>query len=525
MARAEIARVAVVQVRHPLCASLEWPRIEEPAELQPDQIGIASLALNDKEHSRDLDALRGEVRQANENFVVTRLPGLLQRLDSMAADVVVFPEYSIPAKALSVIEKHAGSCSVIAGTHTVTPDAAKILKQLGIEVEREDIGIAICPIRKSNGEWARVDKLAGSHMERGLRRGRVWDIVSLQNRKNEEFSVAVLVCYDFINQHSESSREVVSDDVWSRVNLGIVCAHTTVTTDFDHEAEKLQTRRYIPIGFTNGAAYGGTRIYANFEATGEFHEHNATVAVPRGDEAVLLADVVLEARSPKSAGRGQRVPAPPTSELVSVLPILPEDAHKEFLVDAEALHELRERDDEMRSGACKLAAKFLSGSKSTRAQLPVLLRLKLTRLPSASKNKNAEDLIWLVATVATPDKPQLIELQLDLVSRARRFAIGVLDSGRFDDYEHEQLTRIEKHYLSVVDRLASDPSLVDSDARKTSVTSDLQAAPVQPLETDTDASAEEWASYFILRMRSARVDRHSLEAAAHHLDSRDGGQL
>ncbi|MBT9140770.1 MAG: hypothetical protein DDT30_01349 [Dehalococcoidia bacterium] len=127
-----ILRAAVVQLDYQPAASLAYPYLEEPALLNEGEQGIATLPP-DLPNAETLQAFRSEVREAYHKAVLHRATSVLKKLNAIGVDIVVFPEYSIPASCLEEIGHAAGSAIVVAASHTVTSDTLGLCNDLFIQ--------------------------------------------------------------------------------------------------------------------------------------------------------------------------------------------------------------------------------------------------------------------------------------------------------------------------------------------------------------------------------------------------------
>jgi hypothetical protein len=102
-------RVAVIQIDYQPAAVLSYPMIEEPALLAEGEPGITTLQLSTAALQDRLRNLRQKVAGEHEQFVNTRLPAVLSRLDALAVDIAGFPECSIPDICLQAVANTAST--------------------------------------------------------------------------------------------------------------------------------------------------------------------------------------------------------------------------------------------------------------------------------------------------------------------------------------------------------------------------------------------------------------------------------
>jgi len=314
-------RIAVVQFDYQPSALITYPFIEEPVLLGEGEQGITSLHLSVPGVEVRIADLRHEVAEGYEDFIRQRVCRILDHLNSMSVDVVVFPEYSIPASCLAAINGSAGAYTVVAASHTVTPATVVTCRALGIQIEQGDVGKSICPIRTKDGFWLRVDKLTRSRFEGTLKLGTVWKPISVQNRDGREWLFAVFLCVDFLNENDENFQRNVPRDLWSKVHFGVVPSYSPTLKDFEQQARSVAERAGRPIAYTNVAIMGGSQVYCHFSEPGALIERHGTKPLARGDEAVVIVDLPL-GHYAQFDHKPTPLPVPPTSQLVSLLPIL-----------------------------------------------------------------------------------------------------------------------------------------------------------------------------------------------------------
>ena len=120
------------------------------------------------------------------------------------ADIVVFPEFSIPFDYLEEIQKFADEnrVLVVAGSHYVTEENLEEYGKLFIrEFEEEDLRKNISPVVIPSSKIVHNEKFLGAREERstffeeGMEAGKVNHIFKLR----EDLRVGVMICYEFLN--------------------------------------------------------------------------------------------------------------------------------------------------------------------------------------------------------------------------------------------------------------------------------------------------------------------------------------
>ncbi|PAV12768.1 hypothetical protein ASJ81_05710 [Methanosarcina spelaei] len=120
------------------------------------------------------------------------------------ADIVVFPEFSIPFDYLEDIQEYANETGTIvfAGTHYVTEEnLEKYEKYFTSDFGEEDFRKNICPIVIPNSKIIHNEKMFGAKEERdlffhkGMKQGKLNHIFKLRDNLN----LGVLVCFEYLN--------------------------------------------------------------------------------------------------------------------------------------------------------------------------------------------------------------------------------------------------------------------------------------------------------------------------------------
>ena len=120
------------------------------------------------------------------------------------ANIVVFPEFSIPFDYLEDIQEYANETGIIvfAGTHYVTEEnLEKYEKLFASEFAEEDFRKNICPVVIPNLRIVHNEKMFGAKEERnlffhkGMRPGKLNHIFKLRDNLN----LGVLICFEYLN--------------------------------------------------------------------------------------------------------------------------------------------------------------------------------------------------------------------------------------------------------------------------------------------------------------------------------------
>jgi hypothetical protein len=143
--------------------------LEEPA-VNPDI--NTSLTLGNLRSIESVHSLLIELRASYLKHITDKLCGIIHWSQEREANIIVFPEYSVPAESLSQIRDIAtrSGTLVIAGTHRVrfTQTTKQIYSKLGLDTTLFPNGSAISPIFCPSGEILFSVKKAKSQWEPNL---------------------------------------------------------------------------------------------------------------------------------------------------------------------------------------------------------------------------------------------------------------------------------------------------------------------------------------------------------------------
>lgn len=120
------------------------------------------------------------------------------------ADIIVFPEFSIPFDYLGDIQRYANETGIIifAGTHYVTEEnLEKYEKSFASDFGEGDFRKNICPVVIPNSEIIHSEKMFGAKEERelffhkGMKQGKLNHIFKLRDNLN----LGTLICFEYLN--------------------------------------------------------------------------------------------------------------------------------------------------------------------------------------------------------------------------------------------------------------------------------------------------------------------------------------
>jgi|GEM_PF-718479 len=490
-------RAAVVQFDYQPTAFLNYSYIQEPALLGEGEQGITSLHLTVPGVEKQIENFREDVAKAYEEFTSERLYCILKRLIEIKVDLVVFPEYSIPANCLSLIDKSAGDIVVIAGSHTVTSRTLDTCTAVGINLTSDDVGRSICPVRISPNAWERIDKLTKSKWEIPSKFGATWKTLKIKV-DDVDLTFAVFLCVDFINENDQTYQEIVSRDIWSKVDFGIVPSYSPVIRDFEQRARPVTERAGVPILYANVASVGGSRIYCHFRESDSFVELHSTRPLAAGDEAVIIVDILAGAQfEPKPTP----LPIPQASQLVTVLPILHKETFQSFFNLNEKMFEAK--GDTQKRSIAQTAQEELR-SIAALSKVPQILRKKIDALLGAMDWRDGQWIQNCVNSIFTNTKEEsLNEKRFVLLFRAQRLLVSILSHPQVQPNELNAVTEILNAYRLALDSLRH--------RIKPEILADFEPEDISVHTLTSDKPASSFTSVFLMRLQTASSHLEALE--------------
>lgn len=493
-ARNDVLRTAVLQFDYAPAAVLEFSYLEEPAQLVEGERGITSLHIQGEQGI--ISQLRESVAQRQSEFTRSRLVQVLERVNELAVDLLVLPEYSVPANCLSVLTSAAPGLCVVAGSHSVTSSTLKTCLELGLHLDQSDVGKSIAPVRMPDGNWQKVEKLTRSKFEGAMRPGTNWDLITARTRRGLKYTVAVMLCVDFINDQDPAFIAGVPRDIWTKPDIFVVPSYTPTIRDFAAKSRAVVERLHHPVVYANVASVGGTSIYCHFRDQNEFVEGFGTKQLPRGSEGLVVADVALKHQQQSSPSP---LPVPPTSSLYGVLPLLPEKLNSDYLRVRETLVAARTED------AKRLILEREKNLLTEIASRPSTNRVLSSKLFTLLGGRASRPSGWMDACIdcvpLLTEPATFTELRFELLQESQEALVGILGKMNIRGRDLDDLTRLLDVYRTALDSLRhSVPSEKSTEYSN-----------IDPAIHSVQDSAGAVTSLFMLKLISAKRHRESLE--------------
>lgn len=260
--------------------------LEEPCPPQDSDTPLGTL----RSLSAVRDLLSASKRSYLEHFRV-KLIALVRSSSARNADILVLPEYSVPAQLLPELADLARSQEliIVAGTHRVASDeeAAAAYAALGATAD-VTVGASYSPVLLPNGSFHFVPKLRRSKWEPNLTVPNVSPTtIVLTVRDGSTMRFAVIPCIDCL--HPEVIGQLWSDGRGPHL---IVCPSLSPPTRLFHEVASLTAGKEVVFAYVNGSVFGGSFV----NVPTEWHPYlkgpsTGVEVLPADTEAVLEIDV------------------------------------------------------------------------------------------------------------------------------------------------------------------------------------------------------------------------------------------
>lgn len=302
-----LVRVAVAQLDyHPAFGEGDTDALKDPlfsierktSSLLPrDSAGVVPPTLQ-----RLYKDLQARIREAYLAQIRRRLEIILDVCRQWEVQLLVLPEYSVPAALLECLANRAGEMVVVAGTHQVDFEAFEqgIYERLGAQPSEELLGCSVCPVLNRGRLLGLVQKHHPAKPELGrMKPGRTWEPIDMETA-GLPGPMAVLVCLDGFNREGEQFRAVVAEAFEQCRFLAWPAAtrdHTLPAVRAKGNEDAQRKRR--PALFSNYAIGGGSTVYMDEGPAVDpklFPEH-AGFLEP-GEEGLIVADINLGLERP-----------------------------------------------------------------------------------------------------------------------------------------------------------------------------------------------------------------------------------
>ena len=371
---------------------------------------------------------------------------------SEAVELLVFPEYSIPAESLPLcyaLSEELG-IALVAGSHvvTVSQSAQQAYRNLGLTFEEgakpaeEHIRQAACVVFVPSQTPIAFVKYVRSKWETCLVKGAPAFHTFQMNTKKGRIEVQVLICIEALSGKPPKEKHTMP-------RLIAVTAFTPKAEPFHDEGKRALLQGKCTL-FTNVAEFGGSKVFARADNTSLwFTEKDGSRAIPKGSEALLIMEADLE----KQFEVRQTAKEHTAVADLRVYPVL----YTTDSTEAQQYSDIREQFGATNPTLVDIGAQITPFINLTPKVFPRLLQEKLSHftghIASAGTVSTEEALKW-VTPIVIHDIPSTDGLRWELCNQAMEAVNGLLVSGKYV-HKAEELSKVYLHLLSRRNELAS----------------------------------------------------------------------
>jgi predicted amidohydrolase len=304
-------RVAVAQLAiHPAAVLDRWSFLDDHRGIHRSPSDPLAYDLPLRETLGDkLSALRTRIRDTYCAQWRAKVEAILASCRAWAVRLLVLPEYSVPWQELDWLAAEASDLVVVAGTHTVAPEAKHngVYQRLGVPADQVRYQEALSLVLHAGYALGSQAKLHPATPELvSLKRGARWSPIELPD--GLPGPMGVLICLDFLISvggvsPTEGASSVLPEANSLRQSRFLAVPSLTPfhsVEEFSHKAWESAERYKRPVLYANVAAVGNSKLGGGSSIfVDEDREHDLEhfpLRVGRmgvHDEGVIVADVDL----------------------------------------------------------------------------------------------------------------------------------------------------------------------------------------------------------------------------------------
>ncbi len=264
--------------------------------------GIAYIPFYSMEVNERLDEfISKEIKDSYIDLLNKKVLGILEFCVSKEVDLLVFPEYSIPAATLPLIKQfviNEKKINIVAGSHTVLMENYAYYKEIGMEEADESklaLRKAISPIFHADGKVCRVEKFTRTQrMDHDFALGEIWGNITFKVN-GQDITSLIYLCIDYIED--KSSKKELFRKGFENADIIIVPAYTPVIEPFERFALHCLTGYKKAVVFANAVDSGGTRIFCHFDLKTKQQLYDilddgyGSFKMPEGEEGIIIVSL------------------------------------------------------------------------------------------------------------------------------------------------------------------------------------------------------------------------------------------
>ncbi len=294
-------RVAAVQIDTNTAAYIKpIDYLKEPISFLKGRpgCGISNLDLKEGQVQQILnDFLSNKIVDKYIDYKISKLKIILHYCNKHRVNLVVFPEYSIPAGCLPFLQHFVKDenihMDIIAGSHAVIRKNEEIYRKIGININMSnDLGKAISPVITSEGKVLHSEKLMGAKGDLSITPGTFKGPFEI-TVSGKTYLYLNFICIDFIADKNKKIIDAYKDS-FERSDFIVVPAYTPRIDYFERLSTNDIWGYNKPVIFVNGSDGGGTKIFCHFDPPhilqDSFGHCTGSYQFPPDEEGIIIVE-------------------------------------------------------------------------------------------------------------------------------------------------------------------------------------------------------------------------------------------
>lgn len=448
MAKPFLCRLGVAQIScNPAYADELVACLQEPSfPAEGEKVGLFTIS-----GLEEVSRLRQSISEQYIAHLNRKLESVIRFAAGEHVELLVFPEYSIPAECLPLCYALSEELkiAVVGGSHviTVSQSAQQTYRDLQLTFEegekppeehvRQAASIVFVPGQRPRA----FVKYVRSKWETCLVKGTPASHTFQMNAKSGRIEVQVLICIEALSGKPPKEKHTIPR----------LIAITSFTPKFDPFHD--EGRRALLQGkctlFANVTEFGGSKAFARADITNLwFTEKDGSKPIPMKSEGLLIMEADLE----KQFEVRQLAREHTAVSDVRVYPLL----YASDSAEAQQYSDIRDICASTTTGLSDIAAQVAPFASLTAKVFPRLLAEKLAHFGghvSTSGTVSTDEAIKWITPIVIRDIPSTDNLRWELCNQSIEAVNGLLLSGKYL-YKQEELSKVYMHLLSRRNELA-----------------------------------------------------------------------
>lgn len=268
--------------------------------------------LNELKQINEIDKICLQIENLYIQKFIFKIQQLLHALEGKNIDIIVFPEYTIPAECLPLIYEFCQSqnCICIAASHTIQQSHKNIYERINMNISLDNyINMSCCPIIYPKNKTSFFFKCHKSKWEANMGVDEYAAENNIYTFTYKQQHISILLCIDAL--HIDVDKK--------NTDILIVPAASPSDGCFKNKFESYISKE-IPTIFCNFYLYGNSTVYCSVPKNSNlpFAEKNNITKTAPNEEVVTIIDINESSQATKSHTINTAIPI----MVNQVLPIL-----------------------------------------------------------------------------------------------------------------------------------------------------------------------------------------------------------